>query len=60
MILSQNCNECIYGYTVTCASGDEYICCPMKKCQDEKKEVVLLTELHTKKKKEAKKNETDN
>lgn len=37
MILSDNCQKCKYGYTVKCESGDEYICCHMQKCQEEKK-----------------------
>ena len=28
----------MYGYTVKCKSGDEYIACHMQKCQQEKKE----------------------
>lgn len=37
MILADNCKECKYGYTVKCESGEEYICCHMQKCQQEKK-----------------------
>ena len=37
MIFSDNCKNCIIGYTIKCKSGDEYICCDLKKCQEEKK-----------------------
>lgn len=37
MILSDNCKECKYGYMVKCESGEEYVCCHMQKCQQEKK-----------------------
>lgn len=36
-ILSDDCKTCKYGYTVKCESGEEYVCCHMKKCQQEKK-----------------------
>jgi hypothetical protein len=37
MILSKDCKKCKYGITVKCESGDEYICCDLQKCQEEKK-----------------------
>jgi hypothetical protein len=37
MILSEDCKKCKYGITVKCKSGDEYICCDLRKCQEEKK-----------------------
>lgn len=38
MIFSDNCKNCIIGYTVKCESGEEYICCDsIQKCQEEKK-----------------------
>ena len=36
MMLSENCKNCIYGYTVKCESGEEYIVCDCKECQEEK------------------------
>ena len=32
-----DCKNCKWGYTVKCESGEEYICCHMQKCQEEKK-----------------------
>lgn len=38
MTLSDNCENCIIGYTVKCESGNEYIVCDsIQKCQEEKK-----------------------
>lgn len=37
MIHSEECKHCKYGYTVKCKSGDEYVCCDLQKCQEEKK-----------------------
>ena len=39
MILSENCENCLYKCTVKCESGNEYIVCDNKECQEEKKEV---------------------
>ena len=36
-MLSENCGNCKYGYTIKCESGNEYICCHMQKCYEEKK-----------------------
>lgn len=37
MIHSEDCQNCMYGITVKCKSGDEFIACDMVKCQEEKK-----------------------
>ena len=38
MKLSDNCKNCIIGYTIKCESGEEYIACDsIQKCQAEKK-----------------------
>ena len=39
MIICDDCYKCKYGWTVKCASGDEYVCCDNQECQEEKKEV---------------------
>ena len=38
MILSEDCKNCIYGYTVKCESGNEYIVCDLvrQECREEK------------------------
>lgn len=38
MILSEDCKKCMYGYTIKCKNGDEYIACHMQRCQEEKKQ----------------------
>lgn len=37
MIISDDCKNCIYKYTVKCESGNEYIVCDNQECQEEKK-----------------------
>lgn len=36
MILYDDCKNCIYGSTVKCESGDEYIVCSIWTCSEEK------------------------
>ena len=37
MTLSEDCKNCMYGITIKCENGNEYIACDMQKCQEEKK-----------------------
>ena len=37
MIISDDCKNCIYKYTVKYESGNEYIVCDNQECQEEKK-----------------------